>query len=380
MNYTFTDRRHIVWADLLRIFACFLVVFSHSCDPFVGKFDANYGEFLTGALIGSFMRPSVPLFVMLSGMLLLAVNMGMTDFYKRRTKRLLLPFIFWSLALPLLYFFYVNSGVAIINPNIAVDDYTLTATLQKMYLWIINFNYDTTVLWYLYMLIGLYLFLPIIGGWLKQATQKEIQLFLGIWMVSLLLPYIQMAAPLIGYKGVWGNWAIWGACDWNPYGTLYYFSGFTGYAVLAHYLKRFPLNWSWNKTLAIAIPLLLVGYVITAGGFILTQEYFPGSFANLEIIWYFSGINVFMMTFAIYVIIQKIEMKPYPWIGKAASLTLGVFLLHFFVVQVSYDIIYPIASLPTAIKIILIALMTTTLSALIIWLMSLNKVTRKLVM
>lgn len=48
-----TSSEHIVWVDLLRVLACFLVVVAHSCDPFVARFDTNHSEFLTGAFIGS---------------------------------------------------------------------------------------------------------------------------------------------------------------------------------------------------------------------------------------------------------------------------------------------------------------------------------------
>ena len=34
-------RERIGWIDLLRVIACFLVVFSHSCDPFVAVFDSD---------------------------------------------------------------------------------------------------------------------------------------------------------------------------------------------------------------------------------------------------------------------------------------------------------------------------------------------------
>lgn len=34
-------RERIGWVDLLRVIACFLVVFSHSCDAFVAVFEAT---------------------------------------------------------------------------------------------------------------------------------------------------------------------------------------------------------------------------------------------------------------------------------------------------------------------------------------------------
>ena len=43
----------------------------------------------------------------------------------------------------------------------------------------------------------------------------------------------------------------------NPYGMFYNFAGFLGYMVLAHYLAKYPLAWSWKKMLAITVPLFL---------------------------------------------------------------------------------------------------------------------------
>lgn len=370
------SREHIVWVDLLRVIACFLVIVSHACDPFVGQLDSNRSEFLSGVFIGSFVRPCVPLFVMISGLLLLPINMNMKDFYSRRAKRLVAPFVFWSLLMPVLYFLYVNSGIESTSPNLAVENYTLTATLQKMYTFIFNFNYDTTPLWYVYMLIGLYLFMPIISAWLVQASKRDVQWFLRIWMVSMCLPYIQLIAPKLGFTGN----ALLGVCDWNPYGMLYYFSGFLGYIVLAYYLKKYPLDWSLGKRLKVAIPLFLAGYAVTAGGFLLAQENFPGYFPMLEIPWYFFGLNVFVMTFSVYIVVQKLNLKASPLLTKVGALTFGIYLCHFIFVQMGYDVIYPNLPVPPFVKILLIAVFAFLVSLFIIWLMSLNKHTRRVIM
>ncbi|MFD2572965.1 acyltransferase [Spirosoma soli] len=373
-------REHIAWADLLRIIACFLVIVSHACDPFVGQFDNNRSEFLTGALIGSLVRPCVPLFVMISGVLLLPVTTDMATFYARRLNRLLVPFVFWSLMLPILFFLYVNSGLRITNPGVLPAEHTWAMTQQKLYLFLFNFNFDTTALWYVYMLIGLYLFMPILSAWLKQASQKDIIWFLRIWLVSMCVPYLELLAPLLGYRGNFGSMGILGVSYWNAYGTFYYFSGFLGYLVLAYYLVNHSPNWSWTRTLSTAIPLFLIGYAITAGSYILVQRYFPGQYASLEIVWYFYGINVFLMTFSVFIVAQKVRLQASGWLTNVAALSYGVFLSHFIVVQAGYELIYPIPLLPTFAKILLNASFTFAVSLLISWLLSLNKLTRKVVM
>ncbi|ULT29234.1 hypothetical protein KUH03_09850 [Sphingobacterium sp. E70] len=60
---------------------------------------------------------------------------------------------------------------------IDMNNFTAQATLTKIYTAVFNFNYDTTPLWYMYMLIGLYLIIPIIGSWLNQASKKIFNIF-----------------------------------------------------------------------------------------------------------------------------------------------------------------------------------------------------------
>ncbi len=369
------------WVDFLRIFACFLVVLAHCCDPFVGSFDGT-ADFKTAVGIGSLVRPCVPLFVMISGVLLFPVTTEINVFYAKRLRRVAIPLLVWSMALPLLYFGYFSAGVHTANPNIVADTYTWGATVGKLYTFFFNFNYDTTPLWYVYMLIGLYLFMPMLSGWLTHAKRKEIKIFLGIWVFSMILPYIRMFAPMLGYEGNYGNMGILGVCDWNPYGMFYNFSGFAGYLVLAYYLTKYPLEWSRKKMLSITIPLFLIGFGITFWGFLETQKYFSGDYSKLEVLWYFSGINVFMMTFAVFVNISRWHIKPSRWLSKAAALTFGVYLCHFFFVQCAFDFVnfIGLGSSPVMVKIPLMACMATLVSGVFVWLLAQNRWSRKCVM
>lgn len=369
----------IGWVDLLRVIACFLVVFSHSCDPFTGLFDSDRNAFLTAVFSGSMVRCCVPLFVMMSGVLLFPIRININDFYKKKLGRLIIPLIFWSIALPLIYYVYLNFVTTTQNPNINMDDHSWLSTLRKLYTFIFNFNYDTTPLWYVYMLVGLYFIMPVFSHWLEQASQKDIKLFLKIWGISLIVPYIKMAAPLLGYTGNYGNMGLFGVCDWNDYGSFYYVSGFIGYLVLAYYLVKYPLDWSWQKTLILGIPMFIAGYLITSLGFLETQKHFPGNYAYLEIVWYFAGINVFMMTFPVFVFIQKLNVVPSRLLSRLASLTFGIYLCHFVVVQMMYDVFSNFPALPVIIKIIGMACSAFLLSALLVWILDQSKLTRRLV-
>ena len=357
-----TGREHVGWVDLLRVIACFAVVLSHSCDQFVAQFDNDRASFLTGVLTGSLVRPCVPLFVMMTAVLLLPVRSGLSEFYAKRIGRLVKPLIFWSVVLPVSFWAYLNYvNPSTTNPAI-VGDHSADGTLKNIWTCVFNFNFDTTPLWYLYMLIGLYFVMPVFSTWLERAQKRDIRLFLTVWGASLVLPYVQMAAPMLGYEGNYGNMGLYGVCDWNAFGTFYYVSGFVGYTVLAYYLVRFPLQWSWRRMLWTMVPMFAAGYAATVAGYTAMQEAFPGNYAYLEIIWNFTGINVFMMTLPVFAIVSKLNTAPRPWLSKLASLTFGIYLCHFIFVQAAYDL-FDIGGLPYIVRIICMAVTTFAVSA-----------------
>ena len=371
-------KTYLPWIDFLRILACFMVLISHSCDAFVGTFD-NSSTFHQGVFWGSIVRACVPIFAMMSGILLFPVKTDLATFYKKRIGRIIVPLIFWSIVLPIAFFVYLNFIKSSPSALIDMNNFTMQATITKIYTAIFNFNYDTTPLWYMYMLIGLYLIIPIIGSWLNQATKKDIQYFLAFWIVTLLIPYIKMIAPTLGYAGNYDQMEIWGVCNWNEFGTFYYFSGFLGYIVLAYYLVNYPFQWSITKTIAIALPLFIVGFLATFFGFLATQKYYPGNYANLEVIWYFCNINVAFMTIAVFLVVQKLKIPESKWMERLSSATFGIYLAHFIIVQALTDIFLTIPNLPATLKILSIALLGFSLSFLITKLMDSNSITRRFI-
>ena len=372
------ERETIGWIDLLRIFAVFMVVFAHCCDSFVAAFDTNKSQFLTGVFMGSVTRPCVPLFVMMTGVLLLPVkNPGSAGaFYRKRIGRIIPPLIFWSVALPIAFqLYYSTSGTGTTNPMVDAGEYTASNLVTKLYTWIFNFNFDTVPLWYLYMLIGLYIVMPMMSAWLEKAEKKDVRLMLKIWVATLFIPYLQMVAPFLGYQGNWDNFGILGVCDWNVYGTFYYVSGFFGYLLAAYYFSKWPVRWSWGKTLAICIPCFLTGYAITSLGYLWFQELFPGNYSYLEIVWLFCGINVMLMTMPVFIIVQKISVKGSPWLTWLASLSFGIYLCHFIFVYVFYDV-FNLNALPAAARIVFMTVSAFLCSLIVSGILRCFKATR----
>ena len=369
------------WVDWLRVVACFLVVFSHCCDGFVAEFDNDRNSFVVGVLLGSAVRPCVPLFVMMTAVLLLPVPSGMeiSAFYRKRVGRLVVPLAFWSMVLPLAFYLYFNTfGATTHNPAIPLDTYSADNLWNKIVFFVLNFNFDTTPLWYLYMLIGVYLIMPIISSWLEGASKNDILVVLKVWGVSLLLPYVKLLAPLFGYSGNYGNMNILGGCDWSDYTAFYYISGFVGYLILVYYLKKYPYVGSWKKLLSWGLPMFLFGYLVTSFGYIYVQNFFPGNYAYLEILWWFCGVNVFMMTLPVFLVFQKWNPRGGRAIRFFAKLTFGIYLCHFIVVQISYDL-FDVSGIPVFFRIICMALTSFVFSAFVSALFSLTKFTSRFV-
>ena len=172
-----------------------------------------------------------------------------------------------------------------------------------------------------------------------KVSKKELKLFLGIWGISPDCSVCKMFAPALGYQGNYGNMGLWGVCDWNDYGSFYYFSGFIGYLLLAYYLTKYPLKWSWKKLLSITIPMFLTGYLITSYGYVITQNYFP----EIMLIWKLYG--TFCRYQRIYddlpgfVIVQKIKVPSNHRLSHMASLRFGVYGGHFVFFFIFYDLL-----------------------------------------
>ena len=323
--------RHIVWLDVVRFIAMFTVVCCHCADPFnfYPGTAPNIGEIkLWGAIYGSVLRPCVPLFVMITGALLLPVRGDTSAFYKKRITRVLYPFFIWSVIYNL---FPWITGWLGFSPQIILDFFpyageeVMRQSFSVAVKYILNIPFNFSILavhmWYIYLLIGLYLYLPIFSAWVEKASERAKQMFLLAWGVTLLLPYY--------YQFVDGY--LWGTCSWNSFGMLYAFAGFNGYLLLGHYLKN--LDWSMKKTLATGIPMFVIGYVVTFFGFRHMTALPDYTDEMLELFFTYCSLNVVMMTIPVFMLAKKVNIRSERIRKALANLTVcgfGVYMIHYF--------------------------------------------------
>ena len=368
MNLSNQKNQHIVWLDVVRFIAMFTVVCCHCTDPFnfYPGTAPNIGEIkLWGAIYGSVLRPGVPLFVMITGALLLPVRGDASTFYKKRIPRVFYPFLIWSVLYNL---FPWITGLLGLNPQIILDffPYAGEEVMQQSfsvsleYILMIPFNFSILAvhMWYIYLLIGLYLYLPVFSAWVEKASERAKLMFLLAWGVTLLLPY---------YYQFVSNY-LWGTCSWNSFGMLYAFAGFNGYLLLGHYLKN--LEWSLKKTLAIGIPMFAAGYAVTFLGFRHITALPEYTDEMLELFFTYCSLNVVMMTIPVFMLAKKVKVNSERMKKALANLTVcgfGIYMIHYFFTGPSVVLMRAI-DMPIGLQIPVAAILAFAVSWGLVWL------------
>lgn len=368
MNLSNQKNQHIVWLDVVRFIAMFTVVCCHCTDPFnfYPGTAPNIGEIkLWGAIYGSVLRPCVPLFVMITGALLLPVRGDASTFYKKRIPRVFYPFLIWSVLYNL---FPWITGLLGLNPQIILDFFPYAGeevmrqsfSVSLEYILMIPFNFSILAvhMWYIYLLIGLYLYLPVFSAWVEKASERAKLMFLLAWGVTLLLPY---------YYQFVSNY-LWGTCSWNSFGMLHAFAGFNGYLLLGHYLKN--LEWSLKKTLTIGIPMFAVGYAVTFLGFRHITALPEYTDEMLELFFTYCSLNVVMMTIPVFMLAKKVKVNSERMKKALANLTVcgfGIYMIHYFFTGPSVVLMRAI-DMPIGLQIPVAAILAFAVSWGLVWL------------
>lgn len=357
------SNNRIVWLDVIRCVAMIMVIGVHCIDPFyISPTMRAIPEYTHWAAIyGSLLRPSVPLFVMMTGLLLLPVKkQPLGKFYKKRIYRVLFPFLIWSVLYSMFPWF---TGVLGLPKEIIGDFFCYTQgqesqslidSLKDVAMIPFNFSHKENHMWYIYLLIGLYLYMPFFSAWIENADRKTKRAFLLIWIISLFIPYLKeyVANCLFERSGY-----VFGTDTWNEFGLFYYFAGFNGYLLLGHYVKK-GNDWSLMKTFILCILMFAVGYYITYTGFSTTASNPNATETEMELFFTFCSPNVLLMTLATFLLLQKVVITNSTVIKVLANMTqcgFGIYMVHYFVVGPFFLLIGP-SSLPIPLQVPLMAI------------------------
>lgn len=211
----------ILYLDILRIFACIMIIFMHAPIPDTGlsSFVLASDSFLT--------TPGIGLFIMVSGALLLPIKTNTKKFLERRLSKVVGPTITWTS----IYWF----SSSFISGEFKFYNFISVPFSAQ-------FN---GVLWFMYMLIGLYLIAPILSGWLQRSSKREVEFYLCLWGVTMCYPLIRNFVTV----------------NEGTTGILYYFGGYAGYFLLGYYLHHYHKQLSLLLCSFLFItPMIIAGY------------------------------------------------------------------------------------------------------------------------
>lgn len=156
-------KARIKYYDTLRFLAIFGVIAIHIFQSFPADTAIMSLKVISLSEIFKF---AVPVFLMISGALLLGRDIDLEDFLKRRFSRLTYPFILYMIIYAVILF-------------ILMSYVTGFGDLDK---WLSNLplNYN----WYFWTIASLYLALPVINKFVQHSSETEIEYFLAILIVG----------------------------------------------------------------------------------------------------------------------------------------------------------------------------------------------------
>lgn len=298
------DRHNPVFGlNLVRAFAILYVLIDHTLI-----FDGEIYTMNTMFIRRYIVAPDACLFFMLSGALLMPVSGSYTRFLKKRFVRVLIPFIIWSAIYALLTFIYKTGDTGFLIFQIKWS--LLTPTFSQG--------------WFIPALIGIYLFMPVISPWIKNATRRQLEYFLIVWLLAGTLPLMHV---------------YMGADDFNNsiFGLFY---NYLGYAVAGYYFVRHPVSrQNTRRTTAFIAGFLLLGIIIPS-------LIIFGSF-NADACWIISselsictmglGCLLFMTISRVRTLGQLLD----PIVNLIATNAFGIFLCHMALQKYLFQIYLP---------------------------------------
>lgn len=301
---------HILNADLVRVLALFGVVGIHLLNPIYARPDFFGGKFWWICFVlNSLFRASVPLFVMLSGYLLLGKKTTVRENMVRTWRRIVLP---------LLSFYVLVNVVRIVITASRGKEFDFNSLLS-------NLNTASgSYLYFLVIILFLYLLIPVLQLVFEQHDQLLPKYVIGLFFANAVLAtmarYFSLRAGDI--FNTYTIWVMW-----------------IGYFMLGYWIRLNLENFGRYRKQCIAV--FAIGLMVTLGaGYWSWQQHWLGNDAM-----YISGVtypeeylsvNVVIMAVSTFVLLMTAKLPKWlrdeapaaSLLPKLAGLSFGVYLFH----------------------------------------------------
>lgn len=288
-----------IWVDYLRVLAIFAVVTIHATSFIYSDFNKipNDDWWLANTLNG-LSRFSVPMFIMISGYLLLGHDIGTKDFYISRGFRIIPALIFWSIFFVVFDFFF--------------RDKTITASILQLTVGFIGNGKTYYHLWYLSMFICLMMFVPFINHYIigEKPQIEDYYYLIGIFAFFMFLNQASFFA-----KEIFNVTITWFKSF--PWYLAYLIAGY----FIGNYYEKIKVS---NKVAVASLLSLLIISIIL--------NYYSASYGIIKDSFILSnaGIINFIVTLLIFYLFAKNNnaFKKNNLISNIATASFGIYLIH----------------------------------------------------
>lgn len=296
------NHRRVKEADLLKGFAILSVLLVHTSWNFIKA--ENLSEIIIfNAVINTFSRFAVPLFIFVSGLVLsyrYSTKFRKETFYSNRIKSILPAYILFSL-------FYMLCEIAYLS--------RIPTTKEVIIDWMTGgYGY----LWFLVLIMQLYIFFPLLIDIYKKYNHKSEYLLLAAFLVELLWAIVDLGIPKEFLF---------------PSGIFYFMLGIYAYN------HKILFDLKFKKLFIIIISIIFTTAFITYRQIIDITSY--GGFENIPIKHPISSIAFSIILYALIIILVyniTINLKDRTnfitvIVYSIGAYSFGIFLVHFFYQQ-----------------------------------------------
>ena len=300
-------QRRIPYLDILRVIACLLVILIHT--P-IRQYEAYYTTpSIATAIYTVLVAVNCNLFFMITGALLLPVTMPGKRFLRRRLRVVLFPLVVWTTVYLLEHAFLLHN----FTPRL------LTSIL---------FHPVEGLLWYVYVLLVIYVTLPLVSKCIDAIGKRGVEVVLVLWVLSSFIPYqhgVFMEASQYSH---------------NMFGA---FANYYGYVLLGYYLHQYGLpvftrqhGWKWALLLLFGIVVMPLFEFLVQGRFGITWQ------QHIDTITNDISVNNIAMATLIFVVVQHFAPKHYDakvhpaaatWWPLLSRCTFGIYLSQMIILR-----------------------------------------------
>jgi len=297
--------------DVIRVLAVLAVVAIHTTNSVFERPDFFGGKaWWLAIVINSISRISVPLFIMVSGYLLLKKDEKFAITFKRILNRLLIPLVFWTVL------------------TYVLDNLHSVSSIFSLSFYVRFLSGDVYYFYFLVILIGLYFVSPLFSAYLRNSNLKSQKnlglLFLGVGVIETIEEYLVRTCAVEN-----------SFTKWVPYAGLF----IVGYLIGTNRLKfKKPRLLKYLYFLGLAATIGLNYLYYSSGSVKILRTNFVGCTTHYSDSYL--SVNVVIMTVVAFALLfhTNYQFMKNTFLEKIvyriARASFGIYLVHLFIVNI----------------------------------------------